>query len=132
MDRIHTIASRPFWAFLLVAACFAVGAFAQENPFAPQKPPPLPPGMTGADVNDPRAKLSPGMFYAGEAASGLRHVTLLKKPDAFQLASDPEDPKVNRGVSIIAGDPKNVPAPMKLVLAGLAFANSDLAFQGNR
>jgi len=88
--------------------------------------------MTGADTNDPRAALSPGMYDAGEKAMGLRHVTLLKKPEAFQLAADPEDAKVNRGVSIIAGDPKNVPPPMKLVLAGLAFANSDLAFQGNR
>ena len=53
-----------------------------------------------------------------------------KKPDAFALPNDPMDPKVDRGVSIIAGDPKMIPPPMKLVLAGLAFANSDLAFQG--
>ena len=101
------------------------------NPFAPQPAPPLPAGMTGADVNDVRATLKPGMTDAGEAASGLRLVNAIKKPDAFALPNDPMDPKVDRGVTIIAGDPKMVPAPMKLVLAGLAFANSDLAFQGN-
>ena len=30
------------------------------NPFAPQPAPALPPGMTGSDVNDPRAKLRSG------------------------------------------------------------------------
>ena len=41
--------------------------------------------MTGSDVNDPRAKLKPGMDDAGEAALGIKHLFLLKKPDAFQL-----------------------------------------------
>ena len=64
---------------------------AQENPFAPQPAPPLPPGMTGSDVNDPRFKLTPGMYDAGEASMGLKHLLLLKKPDAFQLgATDPD------------------------------------------
>ncbi len=91
--------------------------------------------MTGADKNDPRAKLTPGMWDAGETASGIKHIELLKKPDAFLLSSDPNDAKVNRGVGIIVGSPAaatQIPGPMKLVLAGLAFANSDLAFQGNR
>src|SRR5205814_6873354 len=83
-------------------------------------------------ANDPRAKLKPGMYDAGETALGLKLLTMLKKPEAFQISNDPNDAKVNKGVSIIAGDPTKVPAPMKLVLAGLAFANSDLAFQGNR
>jgi hypothetical protein len=102
-----------------------------QNPFAPQPAPPLPAGMTGANAKDPRASLKAGMYDAGETASGLRLVTMLKKPDAFALPNDPSDPKVDRGVSIIAGDPKQVPPSMKLVLAGLAFANSDMAFQGN-
>ena len=57
----------------------------EEDPFAPEPPPTLPPGMTGADINDPRAKLTPGLFDAGEAAMGIKHLMLLKKPDAFQL-----------------------------------------------
>jgi len=105
---------------------------ASANPFAPQPAPPLPTGMTGADVNDLRFKLKPGMYDAGEAASGLKLLKLMKKPEAFQISNDPTDPKVDKGASIIAGDTSKIPPPMKLVLAGLAFANSDLAFQGNR
>jgi hypothetical protein len=91
--------------------------------------------MTGSDANDPRTKLSPGMYDAGEAAVGMKHVMLLKKPDAFELgASDPNDPKVNKTLTTVlgVGDPSKMPSGIKLVLAGLGFANSDLAFQGNR
>ncbi|MFY9790378.1 MAG: hypothetical protein WAJ99_04300, partial [Candidatus Sulfotelmatobacter sp.] len=56
----------------------------EDNPFAPQPAPTLPPGMTGSDANDPRAKLTPGMYDAGETSMGLEHLLLLKKPDAFQ------------------------------------------------
>ena len=28
--------------------------------------------MTGSDVNDPRAKLTPGIYDAGEAAMGIQ------------------------------------------------------------
>src|SRR5437773_11387033 len=89
--------------------------------------------MTGSDTNDPRAKLTPGMYDAGEAAMGLKHLTLLKKPDAFQLGSDdPDSPQVAKSLGLIGiGDPSKMPKPLKLVLAQLAFANSDLAFQGN-
>ena len=70
---------------------------AQQNPFAPQPAPPLPPGMTGSDVNDPRYKLTPGLYDAGEASMGMKHLLLLKKPDAFQLGVDrPDDPKVEK------------------------------------
>jgi hypothetical protein len=105
-----------------------------ENPFAPQPAPPLPPGMTGSDANDPRFKLTPGMYDAGEAAMGLKHVALLKKPDAFQLgASDSSDPKVQKtlGQLGIGGDLSKMPKELQVVIAQLAFANSDLAFQGN-
>jgi hypothetical protein len=89
--------------------------------------------MTGSDINDPRAKLTPGVFDAGETALGLKHVTLLKKPDAFQLAPDnPDDPKVKKALDLLGfGDTSKIPKPAQLVLAQLAFANSDLAFQGN-
>jgi hypothetical protein len=104
-----------------------------ENPFAPQPAPPLPPGMMGSDANDPRAKLTPGMYDAGEAAMGLKHLLLIKKPDAFQLGSDDADsPKVQKTMGQLGiGDATKIPKALQLVIAQLAFANSDLAFQGN-
>ncbi|HEY2545485.1 MAG TPA: hypothetical protein VGI46_05430, partial [Candidatus Acidoferrum sp.] len=105
----------------------------EENPFTPKPAPPLPPGMTGSDVNDPRATLSPGLYDAGEASMGIKHLLLLKKPDAFQLgSSDPDDPKVQKtlGQLGMAGNSK-MPKPFQLVIAELAFSNSDFAFQGS-
>src|SRR5688572_30554414 len=132
MNRVQAL--RLLAASLFLCSCFAVGTPAQDNPFAPQKAPPLPAGMTGSDANDARAKLTPGWYNAGEASMGLRHLTLLRKPDAFQLGSDdPDNPKVDKALSQLGmGDPAQIPKPLKLVLAGLGFANSDLAFQGNR
>src|SRR5215813_3462531 len=105
----------------------------EESPFAPEPPPTLPPGMTGADVNDPRAKLSPGVYDAGETSMGMKHLMLLKKPGAFQLgATNPEDPKVEKMLGTLhIPNTAKIPKPMHLVLAQLAFANSDLAFQGS-
>ena len=104
-----------------------------ENPFMPQPAPPLPPGMTGADPTDPRAKLTPGMYDAGEAAMGMKHLLLVKKPDAFELGSDnPDDPKVQKTIGQLGiSNTAKIPKPIQLVIAQLAFANSDLAFQGN-
>jgi len=106
----------------------------EQNPFAPEPAPALPPGMMGSDVNDPRAKLSPGLYDAGEAAMGIKHLQLLKKPDAFQLgSSDADDSKVKEMLGQM-GVPEpmlaKMPKPLQLVIAQLAFANSDLAFQG--
>src|SRR6185437_791773 len=105
----------------------------ERNPFVPEAAAPLPPGMTGSDVNDPRAKLSPGLYNAGETAMGMKHLLLLKKPSAFQLGtSDPDDPKVQKMLSQMGGNAvAKIPKAMHLVIAQLAFANSDLAFQGN-
>src|ERR1700740_3685727 len=104
-----------------------------KNPFAPEPAPALPPGMSGSDANDPRAKLTPGRYDAGETAMGLKHVLLVKKPDAFQLgASDPDDPKVTKTMGQLGiGASSKMPKAMHLVIAQLAFSNSDLAFQGN-
>jgi hypothetical protein len=104
-----------------------------KNPFLPEPAPALPPGMTGSDASDPRAKLSPGLYDAGETSMGLKHLLLLKKPDAFQLgASDPDDPKVKKTIDQLGmRDISKIPKPMHLVIAELAFANSDFAFQGN-
>ena len=105
----------------------------EENPFAAEAAPTLPPGMTGSDVNDPRAKLAPGLYDAGETSMGIKHLILLKKPDAFQLGStDPDDPKVQKTLGMLGmSDTSKIPKPRQMVLAQLAFANSDLAFQGN-
>src|SRR3989475_3558576 len=149
MNRVRTVTFQLLVAFVVLGLAFAAKPTAQTpspsptpsatpaapaNPFAPQPAPPLPAGMTGSDANDPRAKLSPGMYDAGETSMGLKHIMLLKKPDAFDLGSnDPNDPKVNKTLSTVLGvaDPSKVPGAMKLVFGGLAFANSDIAFQGN-
>ena len=105
----------------------------EENPFAPQPAPPLPPGMSGSDATDPRAKLAPGIYDAGEAAMGIKHVLLIKKPDAFQLGTtEAEDPKVQKMLGQLGiGNAAKMPKELQLVIAQLAFANSDLAFQGS-
>jgi hypothetical protein len=144
MNRVHTIAFRLLLTSLVLCGCLSMSfaqtpspsatPAAQADPFAPQPAPALPAGMTGSDVNDPRAKLSPGMYDAGEAAIGIKHLVLLKKPGSFELGSnDPNDPKVNKTLTTVLGigDPSKMPNGMKLVLAGLGFANSDIAFQGN-
>lgn len=146
MNRVRTVAFRLVVASLFLGSFLAAKTLAQTpspsptptapaNPFAPQPAPPLPEGMTGSNVNDPRAKLSPGVYNAGETAMGIKHLTLLKKPDTFDLGSNnPDDPKVNKTLTTVLGvpDPSKIPNAMKLVLAGLGFANSDIAFQGNR
>ena len=105
----------------------------EANPFAPEAAQPLPAGMTGSDVNDKRTKLTPGFYDAGEAFFGLKHVLLLKKPDSFHLGSnDPSDPKVQNTLGQLGvSDPAKLTKPAQLVTAQLAFANSDMAFQGN-
>jgi hypothetical protein len=151
MNRVHTLAFRLLLGTLLLWPCFAGQIEAQtppsqeapkaanpdqkkaeEDPFAPEPAPPLPAGMTGSDQNDPRFKLKPGFFDAGETALGLKHLQLLKKPDAFQLDFDPNNPKVQKTLGMLGiADPSKMPKPMQLVIAQLAFANSDLAFQGH-
>jgi hypothetical protein len=156
MNRVHTAAFRLFVASLVLGLCLGGSTQAQTtsppsqestkapdtkpanqdekvNPLAPEPAPPLPAGMTGSDANDPRARLRPGMYDAGEAAMGIKHLLLLKKPEAFQLGSDnPDDPKVQKMLGLIGvGESSRMPKAEQLVIAQLAFANSDLAFQGN-
>jgi hypothetical protein len=153
MNRVQTIVSRLLVASL-VLLCFAGEMLAQtpstqestkpadaksdkkkadENPFSPEPAPPLPAGMTGSDANDPRAKLTPGMYDAGELSMGIKSLQLLKKPGPFQLdAADPNNSKVQKTLSMLGvADVSKMPKPMQLVMAQLAFANSDLAFKGN-
>jgi hypothetical protein len=102
------------------------------DPFAPQPAPPLPPGMTGSTMNDPRVGLKPGLYDAGEAAMGMERIATLKKPAAFELPSDnADDPMVQRTLGQLGvGDTSKMPKALQLIIAGLAFANSDFAFQG--
>lgn len=155
MNRVHTLAFRLFVTSLLFCFCFAIRIQAQtptpspdsakpsetkptdkkadENPFAPEPAAPLPAGMSGSDANDPRAKLTPGMYDAGETSLGLKHVMLFKKPAAFQLGTvNPDDPKVQKMIGLLGvNNASKMEKPVQLVFAQLAFANSDLAFQGN-
>ncbi len=105
---------------------------AAQDPLAPEQAPPLPAGMTGSDAGDPRFNLKPGLYDAGEIAKGLRHIQLLKKPGPFQLGSDDADnPKVQKTLGLLGmADTSKIPKPFQLVMAQLAFANSDLAFKG--
>jgi hypothetical protein len=130
MNRLNTTAFRLVSALVFLCSFYAVGTPAQA---ALESAPALPAGMTGSDAGDPRAKLSPGMYNAGEAAMGMKHLSLLKKPDAFQLGSDdPDNPRVQKTLGLLGiGDSSKMPKPLQLVFAQLAFANSDMAFQGN-
>ncbi|HZF40728.1 MAG TPA: hypothetical protein VE715_18040 [Blastocatellia bacterium] len=154
MNRVHTMTFRLLVGALLLWSCFAGKMQAQtpssqestkaanakpdqkkaeEDPFAPEPAPPLPAGMTGSDANDPRAKLAPGMYDAGQVSMGMKHLLLLKKPGPFQLdTADPDNPKVQTTLgSLGVTDTSKMPKPFQLVIAQLAFANSDLAFQGS-
>ena len=104
----------------------------ESDPFAPQPAPVLPPGMTGSTMDDPRVGLKPGLYDAGEAAMGMKRVAFLKKPAAFQLASDDaDDPAVQKTLGQLGvGNVDKMPKARQLVIAQLAFANSDFAFQG--
>src|SRR5881409_1055384 len=132
MNRLLAI----FCLFVL-CLCVAVGAMAQTpapsptpeakqaapqndgNPFAPQPAVPLPAGMTGSDVNDPRFKLTPGMYDAGESSMGIKHLQLVRKDDAFQLGSaDPDDPKVQKMLGQLGmRDAAKMPKTIQLVIA---------------
>jgi hypothetical protein len=154
MTRLHTITFRLLVATVLFSFLFVLKvqaqtpapspepskapdakAAAQEeaDPFAPEPAAPLPAGMTGSDSGDPRAKLAPGMYDAAETSMGIKHINLFKKPDAFQLGSDdPENPRVKKTLGLLGiPDASKMGKSTQLVIAQLAFANSDLAFQGN-
>jgi hypothetical protein len=152
MNRVHSVALR--LAVAAIVLCFGVSGMraqtpasptpappsaqtpeeeVEKDPFAVEPAQPLPAGMTGSDANDPRFKLTPGLYDAAETSMGMKHLLLLKKPDAFQLGADqPDDPKVQKILGQLrVGNVSKMPKPMQLVVAQLAFANSDLAFQGN-
>ncbi len=128
MNRVKTTFN--FIAILFVMfGCFVVGTQAQGLEPAPK----LPAGMKGSNPNDPRTKLKSGVYDAGEAAVGIKHIALLKKPDAFDIGTDPNSPMVEKALKAL-GVPPDAPIPpaVKMSFAPLAFANSDIAFQGNK
>jgi hypothetical protein len=98
MSYIRTISVRLLAASLFLCSAFVAGSLAQQ---ALEKAPPLPPGMTGSNANDPRSKLTPGLWDAGEASMGIKHISLLRKPDAFQLGIDPNSPKVDKALTAL-------------------------------
>ena len=127
MNRIKTLIIALFLAVFVLSA----NTFVNAQGGAAPAPKPLPPGTKGGNVNDPRAKLKPGLFDAGEAAFGIKHVSLTKKPTSFDLGVDPASPKVASALSSLGiGNPNQLPENMRMTIAGLALANSDLAFQG--
>src|SRR5690349_10412672 len=99
MTRVNEIIFRSLILSLALCSCLASATRAQTptpspdptkapdktatkeetDPFAPETASPLPPGMTGSDANDPRARLTPGVYDAGEAAMGIKHLLLVKK-----------------------------------------------------
>ena len=100
--------------------------------FSPKPAPPLPAGMTGSNPNDPRYTLKPGLYDAQEIAMGMKHLDFVKKPDPFRLdATSPDDPQVTSTLKTLGvADPSKMPASLRPVIAQLAYANSDFAFQG--
>jgi hypothetical protein len=104
-----------------------------DDELAAPPPAPLPAGMTGSNTNDPRYTLKAGLYDAGEAVSGMKHVAFVKKPAVFQLsATSPDDPSVKKMLDQMNFHvtPK-MTKPTQLMFAQLAFANSDFAFQGD-
>jgi len=103
----------------------------EMDEFAPKPAPPLPAGMTGSSTTDPRYTLKPGLYDAGETAMGMKHLDFLKKPNAFRLdATSPDDPQVTKTLGTLGVDTSKMPKSLKPVIAQLAYANSDFAFQG--
>jgi hypothetical protein len=83
-----------------------------------------------SSTNDPRVGLKPGLRDAGEAAKGLEKISSMPNPAGF---FDPKAPggtptPPERDPKLPPPDPNEPPDPRYANF--LAFANSDLAFQG--
>jgi hypothetical protein len=132
MNRTSTLAFRLAAITFVAAASLSCLSLLRAQEHQETTPAALPPGMAGSTLNDPRVGLKPGFYDAGEAAMGMEHLAFLKKPNAFQLsATQPDDPIVQKTLGILGiGDTSKMPKPMQMVIAQLAFANSDFAFQG--
>src|SRR5687767_14266231 len=95
MNQIRRIAFGLLTSFLFLFSGSVIVTVGQQA--TPSPAPTLPPGMVGSSTTDPRFSLSAGLYDAGEAALGIRHLQSLKKPDSFQLGTDdPDDPRVQK------------------------------------
>ena len=93
--------------------------------------------MNGIAVNlsdDPRSKLSPGHYDAGEAILNLEKVASLKKPIGFYNPNNPkskgikaksEEEKYGKKEKTIEDKSRSLRSPI------LSFANTDMAFRDN-
>jgi len=131
--RTHALTLRAAALALLAALTLSSAAVLRAQDHEESAPAVLPAGMTGSTTNDPRVGLKPGMYDAGEAAMGLQHLAFIKKPEAFQIkGTSADDPAVQKSLhSLGISDTSKMPKDRQLVIAQLAFANSDFAFQGN-
>jgi hypothetical protein len=123
-------------ALLGSALAFTLSASAQSTPPASTAAKPdaslaITNSVVGSNPNDPRANLKAGLFDAGETAMSMQHVGFLKKPAAFTITnSDPDSPEVQKTLDMLGAGNAKIPKNMRPVVAQLAFANSDFAFQG--
>ncbi|HVL68737.1 MAG TPA: hypothetical protein VM364_15850 [Vicinamibacterales bacterium] len=108
---------------VLALVCFAVSAGpAQERAASPA-------------ANDPRVSLKPGLKNAGVAISNMELIANVPKPPGFfdpkAPAGEPTEPERPQGAPEEAdtAKPGEKPRPQR---SSLNYANSDLAFQGNR
>ena len=93
--------------------------------------------MNGIAVNlsdDPRSKLSPGHYDAGEAILNLEKVASLKKPIGFYNPNNPkskgikakkEEEKYDKKEKTVEDKSRSLRSPI------LSFANTDMAFKDN-
>lgn len=120
---------------VLFAVAHGSSLYAQSGPSATAGASSTPAGASGMATSnpaDPRATLKPGMYDAGETSMSLEHVGFLQKPPAFQItATDPDSPEVQKVLTQLGAGNAKMPKAMRPVVAQLAFANSDFAFQGN-
>src|ERR1700683_1697460 len=79
------------------------------------------PSNPRAPADDPRIGLKPGLYDAGEAASGLERLASLSKPPGFSADN-------NATASSSPAPPSTPGQPPRLQLGS---TNSDLAFSGN-
>jgi hypothetical protein len=117
-------------AGLCVAASCAAAAFAQDGKVASGPSAIYFNPRSGPD--DPRIGLKPGLYDAGEAASGLKLLVTLPKPPGFapDLASIKAFDAIPEPPAPPPGAPPVRPAP-GAIRANYGGTNSDLAFAGN-
>ena len=128
---------------LIVLASAPVFCIAQPpEPTTPAIPPPPPSVFSNprAPKDDPRIGLKPGLYDAGEAASGLERITSLAKPPGFSAennatATTAAPPSAAQAAGVegaaTAGRGGRGGRGPQLPAMALGSTNSDLAFSAN-